>query len=107
MIGKTVTVTVDRKMGTYHPKHQDIFYAVNYGFVKGVMSPDGEWQDAYILGIPQPVDEFTGTVIAIIHRKNDIEDKWIVSPEGKYFSKNEIWEQIRFQEQYFDCEIIV
>lgn len=25
ILGKTVTVTVDRPMGTYHPNHNDIF----------------------------------------------------------------------------------
>ena len=40
------------------------------------MSPDGEWQDAYILGVSKPVKEFTGKVIAIVKRNDDIEDKW-------------------------------
>lgn len=107
IIGKEVNVTIDRKIGSYHPKHKDIFYTVNYGYIKGIMAPDGEWQDAYILGISQPINEFTGIVIAIIHRKDDIEDKWIVAAEGTDFTKYEIWEQVKFQEQYFDCEIII
>lgn len=107
MIGKIVKVTVDRKMGTFHPKHNDIYYEVNYGYIEGVMADDGEWQDAYILGISEPVDEFTGIVIAIIHRKDDIEDKWVVAPKDIYFSEEEIWNKIRFQEQYFDYEIII
>ena len=107
IIGKTVTVTVDRKMGTHHPKHKDIFYEVNYGFIEGIMADDGEWQDAYILGVSEPVNEFTGKVIAVIHRKNDVEDKLIVAPIGIYFSKEEIWSNVKFQEQYFDCEIII
>lgn len=107
MIGKIVTVTVDRKIGTYHPKHNDIFYEVNYGFVKEIMAGDVECQDAYILGISEPVDEFTGKVIAIIHRKNDVEDKWIVAPNDAYFSKEEIWNIVKFQEQFFDSEIIM
>lgn len=75
MIGKIVTVTVDRAMGTYHPKHPDIYYPTNYGYIKGIMAPDGEEQDAYILGVDEPVEEFTGRVIAIIHRKDDVEDR--------------------------------
>lgn len=38
------------------------------------MAPDGEAQDAYILGVNQPVEEFTGKVIDIIHRFNDVEE---------------------------------
>ena len=66
MIGTTVKVIVDRPMGTYHPKHPDINYSVNYGYIPGIIAPDGEEQDAYILGVNEPVKEFTGSVIAII-----------------------------------------
>lgn len=66
MIGKTVKVIVDRPTGTYHPKHPDIYYSVNYGYIPGIIAPDGEEQDAYILGVNEPVKEFTGSVIAII-----------------------------------------
>ena len=101
MIGKTVTVTVDRPLGSYHPKHPDIYYSVNYGFIEGIMAPDGEEQDAYILGVDVPVETFTGTVIAIIHRNDDVEDKWVVAPEGRNFTEEEITTATYFQEQYF------
>ena len=86
MIGATVTVTVDRPLGSYHPEHKDMYYPVNYGYIKGITAPDGEEQDAYILGVDKPVSEFTGQVIAIVHRYNDVEEKWVVAPEGKVFS---------------------
>lgn len=105
MLGKIVKVTVDRPMGTYHPKHKDIYYPINYGYIEGIMAPDGEEQDAYILGVNQPVEEFTGKVIAIIHRLNDVEDKWVVAPEDELYSKEQIEEQVKFQEKYFDYEI--
>ena len=105
MIGSKVKVIVDRPMGTYHPKHKDIFYTVNYGYVDGIMAPDGEEQDAYILGIDKPLEEFIGVVLAIIHRLNDVEDKWIVVPEGTSFTKEEIIKQVCFQEKYFKIEI--
>ncbi|WP_330682541.1 inorganic diphosphatase [Mediterraneibacter glycyrrhizinilyticus] len=105
VIGKIVKVTVDRPMGSYHPNHRDIYYPVNYGYIKGIMSPDGEEQDAYILGIDHPVDEFTGRVIAVIHRYDDIEEKWVVAPVGKTYSAEEIKAQVDFQEQYFNYEI--
>lgn len=107
MIGQTVKVTVDRPMGSRHPKHPDIVYPVNYGYVGGIIAPDGEEQDAYILGIDEPVPEFVGVVIAIIHRLNDCEDKWVVAPDGVTFSENEILDAVRFQEQFFESEIIM
>lgn len=106
MLGKIVKVTVDRPMGTYHPKHKDIYYPINYGYIEGIMAPDGEEQDAYILGVNQPVEEFTGKVIAVIHRFNDVEDKWVVAPENKTYSVEQIKEQVDFQEQFFDYEIL-
>ncbi|MBR4290597.1 MAG: inorganic pyrophosphatase [Oscillospiraceae bacterium] len=107
MLGRIVPVTVDRPLGSYHPKHPDLYYPVNYGYIEGIMAPDGEEQDAYILGVDIPVKIFTGKVIAIIHRRDDLENKWVVVPEGMIFSKQEIEELTRFQEQYFDSEVII
>ena len=107
MIGKTVRVVVDRPLGSYHPKHKDIYYSVNYGYIEGIMAPDGEEQDAYILGVDVPVKEFEGKIIAIIHREDDIEEKWVVAPENSAFTKEEIMDQVKFQEQYFKSEVRV
>lgn len=105
MIGKTVKVTVDRPLGTYHPKHKNLYYPINYGYIEGIIAPDGEEQDAYIIGIDVPVKEFTGKIIAIIHRLDDNEDKWVVAPEGASFTAEEIMKLTEFQEQYFKTEI--
>ena len=105
MIGKSVKVIVDRPLGTYHPKHPDIYYTVNYGYIEGVIAADGEEQDAYILGVDVPIKEFCGKVIAIIHRVDDVEEKWVVAPTGASFSKDEIMQQIDFQERFFETEI--
>ena len=86
---EVVKVIVDRPMGSIHPKHDDIIYPINYGYVEGIIVGDGEGEDAYILGVDKPVKEFEGKVIAIIHRKDDEEDKWVVAPEGTTFTKDE------------------
>ena len=107
MLGKLVKVTVDRPMGSFHPKHQNLYYPVNYGYIEGILAPDGEEQDAYILGVDQPVKEFTGRIIGIVHRLDDIEEKWVVAPEKLSFTREQIQEQIYFQEQYFHSEIVI
>lgn len=107
MIGKYVNVTVDRPLGTHHPKHASIVYNVNYGYVEGIVAPDGDYQDAYILGVNEPVKEFYGKIIAIIHRLDDVEDKWVVAPDNVSFTKDEIMELVNFQEKYFKSEIIM
>ena len=104
-LGDIVKVIIDRPLGTYHPEYKDLYYPINYGFVEGIIAPDGEEQDAYILGVDVPVKEFVGKIIAIIHREDDVEEKWVVAPENTSFSKEEIMEQIRFQEKYFKSEI--
>ena len=96
---------VDRPLGSYHPKHKDMYYPVNYGYIPGVMAPDGEEQDAYILGVNEPLKAFVGKVIAVIHRFDDVEEKWVVAPENASFTKEEIFRQVAFQEQYFQTEI--
>ena len=107
MIGKIVTVTVDRPLGSAHPDYPEMIYPVNYGYIAGIMAPDGEEQDAYILGVSQPVGQFTGRIIAIVRRADDVEEKWVVCPPDQNFTKQEIAELIRFQEQYFQSEIIM
>ena len=105
MIPPIVTVTVDRPLGSYHPKYPDLYYPVNYGYIKGISAPDGEEQDAYILGVDTSLSEFTGKVIAVICRDDDIENKWVVAPEGVKFSEDEIRELTFFQERYFQSRI--
>ena len=107
MIGKIVKVIVDRPLGSRHPTHKDIFYPINYGYVEGIIAPDGEEQDAYILGVNIAVKEFVGKVIAIIHRYDDIEDKWVVAPVDFNFNEKEIREQVDFQEQFFKYSIVM
>ena len=105
MIGSIVTVVVDRPLGSYHPEHPDMYYPINYGDIEGTMAEDGEEEDAYVLGVTKPISEFTGRVIAIINRENDIEHKWVVAPDGITFTREEIAELTHFQEQYFKSTI--
>lgn len=107
MIGKIVTVTVDRPIGSYHPVHKNLYYPINYGYVKGIIAQDGEEQDAYVIGVDVPVKEYTGKVIAVIHRNDDVEEKWVVCLEDRAFTKEEIEEIVRFQEQFFDSIVIM
>lgn len=105
LLGKKVRVTMDRPLGSKHPKH-GFEYKANYGFIEGIKAPDGEDLDAYYLGVPEAVTLGEGICIAIAHRRNDDDDKLIVVPEGVDMSDEEILSAIHFQEQYFDTEII-
>ncbi|MBO6229218.1 MAG: methyltransferase domain-containing protein [Ruminiclostridium sp.] len=102
IIGRQVSGRIDRPLGSAHPRIPDLIYPVNYGFVEGEYAGDGAEQDIYLLGVDEPRENFTGKVIAVWHRYNDVEDKWIVTPDGADISDEDIIKSIDFQEKYFD-----
>ena len=104
-LNKNIEVIIDRPLGSKHPKH-DFIYPVNYGYVPNTISGDGEELDCYVLGIFEPIKEFKGKCIAIIHRLNDNDDKLIIVPEDRKFSNKEIDLLVEFQEKFFIHEII-
>lgn len=104
-LGQTVSVVMDRPLGSKHPKHGFI-YPVNYGYIPNTISGDGEELDAYVLGVQEPINKFTGKCIAIIHRTDDNDDKLIIVPEGMDFSNEEIEKEVAFQEKWFHHIII-
>ena len=104
-LGKIVTVTMDRPLGSKHPKY-GFEYPVNYGFVPNTRSADGEELDAYIFGNNEPLETFTGLCLAVIHRLNDDDDKLVIVSEGAVLSDEDIRAATNFQEQYCKSEII-
>ena len=103
-IGQVVNVTVDRPLNSKHPKF-DWLYPLNYGFVAGTCSADGEEIDAYIIGANEPVESFVGQCIAVIHRTDDDDDKLVVVQDGSKLADEEIRKATHFQEQYFKSVI--
>ena len=106
IIGKIVSGIIDRPIGSQHPSNSDIIYPINYGYVENVFADDGDEQDVYVFGTNIPINRFKGKVIAIYHRTNDVEDKWIVAIDGKDYSDEEILDTIQFQEKYFEGYLI-
>lgn len=102
-LGKTVKIKIDRPVGYVHKKASySLTYPINYGYIPGVTGGDAEELDVYLLGVEKPVSSFTARVIAVVHRKNDVEDKLVAAPPEKLFTKDEIASVVAFQEQYFD-----
>lgn len=106
VIGSMVRGVVDRPVGSVHPEYPRTVYPINYGYVEGVLGGDGEAQDAYVLGTEEPLATFEGEVIAIYHRTNDGEDKWIVSLTDRQYTDAEILAAIDFQEKYFEGTLL-
>lgn len=107
LLGKNVSVVIDRKIGTRHPKRPHVIYPINYGYLENVLSADGEGADAYVMGVEEPIDRFCGKVIAIIHREDDIEDKLVVAHEGASYSADEIEKTVVFQEEAYRHSLIL
>jgi inorganic pyrophosphatase len=106
-LGKKVRVVVDRPLGTKHPRYPDKgAYPVNYGYVPGTKTGDGKEQDVFLLGVDEPVSEYEGECIAVVHRKDDDEDKLVVVPEGVEMTDEEIMKAVEFQERYFDSRVV-
>ena len=105
-LGKEMSIIIDRSLGSKHPKH-DFVYEINYGYVPGTQSTDGEELDAYYLRVSRPLHTAEGRCIAIIHRLNDDDDKLVVVPKTQIdLTNSEIAEAVNFQEQWFDYEIL-
>ena len=107
ILGRHLTGTIDRPIGSRHPDYPDMIYPINYGYADGIPGGDGENQDVYVFGTDQPLEHFAGTVVGICRRLNDCEDKWIVSLNGQIPAREEVLRRISFQEQYYMSELIM
>lgn len=100
-----VEVIVDRPIGFVNEFGN--VYNINYGYIPNIIGGDGEEQDAYIIDsqINKPINRYTGKLIAIVYRKDDVETKWIISNEK--YNEIEIYDKIKFIENFFDSKVIL
>lgn len=103
-LGCRVQVTVDRPLGSAHPRFPELIYPLNYGEIPGTVSGDGQPIDAYLLGWSEAVAEAEGIVIAVLEREDDAEDKLVVAPSeaaGQRWSHEALLAAVAFQERFF------
>lgn len=105
-LGKIVTVIVEHTIGENHPLYPDTQYFANYGYVEEVLKQTGEFQNAYIYGVDEPVDSFRGIVIAMIYRKGEDGSQWVVGRQGETIHHSKIQKLVGFQEQFYDTKFI-
>ena len=103
-IGKKIKVVVDRPIGF---SHDGLEYPINYGYTEELTSLDGQFQDVYILGTNEPLQDCYGVVIAVVNRENDIEDKLVVSLSDEKYDEKTINDYVNFQEKFFSSIILV
>ena len=105
-LGQTVTIAIDRPIGYVHHKgEKTLVYPINYGYIPDVLGGDGEELDVFLLGVSEPVETYTGRIVGIVFRADDVEDKLIMLPEGLTMTAAEMAEAIRFQEKYYDSHV--
>jgi len=105
-IGEKVHIEIDRPIGSVHPKHSDIWFCFNYGYVPGIFGRDGEELDAYLLGVFTPVTAYDGICIAVIRRRNEDDDKLVVVPEGVEYTDEQILALTEFIERFHDSYLV-
>ena len=107
-LGQTLTIEIDRPIGYVHYKKgrdQPLIYPINYGYIPGVFGGDGEELDVYLLGVDAPVERYTGRIVGIAYRADDVEDKLIMAPEDRFFTREEMAAAIHFQEKYYHTRV--
>ena len=101
-LGRNVEMVVDRPIGyVHHKKTYSLTYPINYGYIPGILGGDGEELDVYLYGVSVPVARYTGRIVGIVHREDDVEDKLIMAPDGVCPTAVELEAAVRFQERYY------
>ncbi|MBO5898229.1 MAG: inorganic diphosphatase [Clostridia bacterium] len=105
-LGKTVTIGIDRPIGYVHHKgDKTLVYPINYGYIPDVLGGDGEELDVYLVGVDAPVESYTGRIVGIVYRADDVEDKLVMVPEGVTVTAAQMAEAVRFQEKYYHTTV--
>lgn len=101
-LGKTVRIEIDRPIGYEHRKEKyTLLYPINYGYIPGVLGGDGEELDVYLVGVTTAVESYTGRIVGIVHREDDVEDKLVMAPANMLPTREEMEAAVHFQEQYY------
>lgn len=95
-IRQSYTTVIDRAIG-----YQDRYgnnYPINYGYIPNLIGGDGKWQDVYIISenVSDPLEVFEGELVAIIHRADDVEAKWILTTAGEIVTYDQIKQATHF-----------
>ncbi len=106
-LGQEVSIEIDRPIGYVHHKgEKTLTYPINYGYIPGVLGGDGEELDVFLVGVDTPVETYTGRIIGIVYRADDVEDKLVMAPTGETFTAEEIAQAVYFQEKYYKTTIL-
>lgn len=100
-LGRKVTVTVDHPYGSLHPLLADVIFPCNYGYVLDDVQGNGDFQNAYVYGVHEPLESFTGYVIAVIYHRDEMETRWVVA-SGLQYDRSDVINTVGEIEQEYD-----
>ena len=106
LIGKNITVQVDRPIGSKHPMNESMTYPINFGQTSDIKSELRKNVDVYVMGVDEPCDNFHGTCIAVVYPPRNKGFRLIVAPEGKRYNFHEMTAAVDFQERFFKSKIL-
>ena len=105
-LGKTVSIEIDRPVGYVHHKgEKTLTYPINSGYIPHVLGGDGEELDVFLFGVSEAVSEYTGRIVGIVYRADDVEDKLIMAPDGQRPTAAEMARAVYFQEKYYKTTV--
>ncbi|GCE06246.1 inorganic pyrophosphatase [Dictyobacter aurantiacus] len=70
------TINIDRPRGTAHPRYPDVIYPLDYGYLSGTTSGDGDGIDAWLGS--QPERRINAILITVDLTKRDSEIKLLI-----------------------------
>jgi inorganic pyrophosphatase len=59
-----------------------------------------------VLGVFEPLENFEGRCIAVIHRLDDDDDKLVLVPDGVQYTDDQVLALTEFQERFFKAVLI-
>ena len=69
-------IVIDRPKGSRHPRFQEIVYALDYGYLDGTTSTDGEGVDVWLGS--EPERGLNAVICTVVLDKGDAEMKLMV-----------------------------
>ena len=73
---KTREIVIDRPIGTNHPRFPRVTYPLDYGYLKGTKSGDGDGIDVWRGSLDSNIVD--ATIVAVDLLKSDVEVKLLV-----------------------------
>ena len=69
-------IVIDRPKGTRHPRYPECVYEVDYGYLEGTSSMDGDGIDLYLGSLPEK--KLDGVIVIVDMVKKDSEIKLLI-----------------------------